>query len=280
MSESSYKVMSVDAGTFKLDGGAMFGVVPKVLWSKSNPADADNRITLAMRPMLAVGSGRVILVDAGIGEKIGEKMRRIYAVESGESKLARSLAGLGFSREDVTDVVISHLHFDHCGGCTVNSGGKLEPAFPNAVYYVQKDNLETALNPNRREKASYLAENFVPLTDSGVLKTVQGRVELFPGVELIPASGHTSGHQIVKVNSERGVVVFCADLIPTSSHIGLPYVMSYDLMPLSSMREKEEVLRAAAENDWILFFEHDPEVAAARVIRTERGYALGDRVEL
>ena len=280
MSDSAYEVKAVHAGTFRLDGGAMFGVVPKVLWSKTNPPDDRNRITLAMRPMLAVGSGRVILVDTGMGDKIDEKMKEIYAVETEEQSLSGSLQKLGYAVADVTDVIISHLHFDHCGGSTVQVNGDVKPTFPNATYYVQRENWESAIAPNRRERASYLNENYVPLDKLGVLKKVEGHVELFPGVEVIPAVGHTSGHQIVKVSSTVGTIVFCADLIPTSSHLSIPYVMSYDLQPVSSMQEKEQLLAQAEADKWILFFEHDPSIAAATIRKTEKGYAVDRVVEL
>ena len=263
----SYRIRPVPTGVFGLDGGAMFGTVPKVLWEKSNPPDEQNRIEMEARALLleSTTDSRRILIDCGIGadfnekygEKLGPKFAEMYAV-SEASGVEKSLQRLGLKPEEITDVILTHLHFDHAGGSTKAVGGKLAPTFPKARYYIQKANLETAQTPNMRERASYFAANFEPLIEAGVLEILNGPCEIAPGVSVEITDGHTRGQQIVKVTDGKSTLVYCGDLIPTSSHVRLAWVMGYDLHPLQLIEEKRTLLTRAAKDGWYLFFEHDP----------------------
>ncbi|MBI4161755.1 MAG: MBL fold metallo-hydrolase [Acidobacteria bacterium] len=259
----------------------MFGVVPRELWQRTNPPDERNRIEMAMRCLLVRGEGRNVLIDTGIGDKFAAREAEIYKIDHRQWTLAKALRERGLAPEDVTDVVLTHLHFDHAGGATARDGGRLRPAFPNARYHLQEENLKTASRPNLRERRSYLQENFVPLEEAGCLNLHRGEEEILPGIHLLPVSGHTDGQHLVRIEGSDGAAaVFCGDLIPTSSHVPIPWVMGYDLRPLVSMREKEELLSEAVRNDWVLVFEHDPRVAAARVERTEKGFSVREAVAL
>jgi len=271
-----YTVCPINTGIFGLDGGAMFGTVPKVLWEKSNPADENNRIQMEARALLLKSPHRNILVDCGIGQdfiakfgdKLGGKFAEIYAVKKGGDSLLASLRAQGVEPKDITDVILTHFHFDHCGGGVSLFQGELKPTFPNAKYYVQKANLANAQHPNLREKASYFACNFEPLLKAGVLQLVNGETEnLLPGISVYVSNGHTQGHQVVKISDGKATVLYCGDLIPTSSHVRLPWVMGYDLNPLLLMEEKTRFLGPAADEGWYLFFEHDPKHAFGRVER-------------
>ncbi len=277
MQIGNYQLTTLETGTFALDGGAMFGSVPKVLWSRLNPADERNRIAMALRCLLIRGEGKNILVDTGVGYKFPEKERGIYKIDHSRSTLEKSLEGAGLTAEDITDVIITHLHFDHAGGATTRENGKLRPTFANARYHLQEANLKTASDPNDRERRSYLKENYLPLQEAGCLELKNGRQEIFPGIELFPVFGHTEGQHIVRIGAADGdALIFCGDLIPTSSHLAIPWVMGYDLHPLICMREKKAILEEAARNDWILFFEHDPGIAAARIRKTDKGFTIGE----
>lgn len=292
-----YRVRPVPTGVFGLDGGAMFGTVPKVLWEKTNPADAHNRIEMEARALLldgAVspenpgGNGRRILIDCGIGgdfiakygEKLGVKFSEMYSVAEG-SGVEKSLKSLGLRTEDVTDVILTHLHFDHAGGATRERDGKLVPTFSNARYFVQKANYETASNPNVREKASYYTPNFEPLVEANVLTLLEGPVdELLPGISVAITDGHTRGQQTVKVTDGSTTLVYCGDLIPTSTHVRLAWVMGYDLHPLILIEEKRELLKPAAQGSWYLFFEHDPYMDAALVQSAKDDFNVSERFTL
>lgn len=269
-----YEVHSINTGIFGLDGGAMFGTVPKTLWQKTNPADELNRIDLEARALLLKSPKRNILIDNGVGrdfvlkygEKLGKKFGEIYKVAEGGADLLTSLQRYELKPDDITDVILSHLHFDHAGGSTCAKDGKLVPTFPRATYWVQKRNLEVALNPNVRERASYLPANFQPLIDAGRLKTLDGKSEnIFPNISMYLSHGHTEGLQVAVVSDSKNGIVYCADLIPTSSHIRLPYVMGYDLEPLKVIAEKKLLLTEVEQKNWFLFFEHDPHIEAARI---------------
>jgi glyoxylase-like metal-dependent hydrolase (beta-lactamase superfamily II) len=257
---------TIETGFLWLDGGAMFGSVPKALWSRTNPADDKNRIHLAMRCLLLEGEGRRILVDDGVGDKFAQRFGEIFRIELETHTLERSLATLGLGVEDVTDVVLTHLHFDHAGGSTRRAGDRLVPRLPRARYYVQRRNWENAHAPNPRERASYLAENFDPLADAGVLTQWDGPQQPWPGIEIFTADGHTRGQQLVRVSGGGETLYFVADLIPTASHVRVPFVMGYDVAAIETMAEKRALLeRACRENAWILI-EHDPEIALARPV--------------
>lgn len=278
MKIGSWDVHIVETGRFALDGGAMFGVVPRNLWSRTNPPDDRNRIAMVARGMLLQAPGRVVLVDNGNGDKWDDKLREIYAI--GDFVLEDSLAAHGLTPADVTDVLLTHLHFDHAGGSTKMENGTLVPRFPNAKYHVQRENLLWARNATEKDRASYLKENFEPLVADGMLNTIDGPGEFAPGISVLPQMGHTAAMQLVQVHGAEGTVVFCADLIPTASHIHVPFVMAYDNFPLTTIEEKKELLARAAAEGWILVFEHDVNTPAATVVHGPKGYALRERVTL
>lgn len=262
----------IETGLFKLDGGAMFGVVPKVLWNKLNPADEKNLCTWSMRCLLVEEGDKLILIDTGIGDKQDEKFFSHYYLNL-ENTLKSSLKKVGFSPDDVTDVLLTHLHFDHVGGATEYNASRtaIVPVFKNARYWIDEDHWNWAIDPNPREKASFLKENLLPLQESGQLYFVKDYSGTFPGITLLPVDGHTEKQLIPFISYKTQTLVYCADLIPSLWHISLPYVMSYDVRPLLTMKEKAEVLKEAADKDFILFFEHDPVHQCCRVTQTERG---------
>lgn len=253
-----FDIYGLRDGFFYLDGGAMFGVVPKTLWEKKCPADAQNRIRLALNSLLIKTPAALLLVETGIGPKLDQKLHRIYCVEQ-DPGLVGSLARLGFAPEEIDFVINTHLHFDHCGGNTRrNEKGEVVPTFPRARYIIQKGEWEWALNPHEREKGSYQAENFRPLADFGLLSLVDGDSSVTEGVEVILAPGHTARHQCVKVKSGGQTLVYLGDLVPTSAHIALTYGMSYDLHPLENLESKRKIYEQAVLEEWILAFVHDP----------------------
>jgi glyoxylase-like metal-dependent hydrolase (beta-lactamase superfamily II) len=268
-----YRLASVLDARFALDGGAMFGVVPKALWEKESPADARNRVRLAARCILAVDAAarRCILVDDGLGEKWDAKRTDIYGIDRSAGGIDAGLAAAGLSRRDVTDVVLTHLHFDHAGGTTRRRGdGGLELTFPNATFHVQRRNWQWAQAPSERDQASYLAENFSLLEHAGRLHLVEGDGELFPDLELIVSEGHTVAQQLPRFHGGGTHLTCCGDVIPTRAHVRVPWVTAYDLYPLTTLEEKKMLLAQALEDDGILFFVHDPDVAACR-LREEKG---------
>jgi glyoxylase-like metal-dependent hydrolase (beta-lactamase superfamily II) len=256
-------------GSFRLDGGAMFGVVPKPLWERRAPADARNRIALAMRTLLVRGD-RTILIDAGVGDKVDAKMQEIYAIDRTTS-LDAGLAALGVSRADIDIVVATHLHFDHAGGFTTrDEAGRLVPAFPNARFMVRRGEYADAVHPNVRNRASYLADNFVPLLEAGVLDLHDDDCAVMPGVRVQRTGGHTAHHEIVRLESGGRVAVFAADLLPTAAHVDDPWIMGYDLYPMDTLAFKQAFVREAIAGEYLIFFEHDPGVAAG-YLREEHG---------
>lgn len=284
-----YEICPVPTGLFGLDGGAMFGTVPKVLWEKSNPPDEKNRIPMEARALLLKSPTRKILIDSGngsdfvakYGEKLGGKFAEMYGVDNSGPSLLKSLAKFGLKPEDITDVILTHLHFDHAGGATTEKNGQLVPTFPKARYYVQKENLETASHPNIREKASYFAANFEPLQKAGVLTVLDGEKEnLLPGISVMTSNGHTQGQQMVKVTDGKKTLVYCGDVIPTSSHVRLAWIMGYDLDPLTLIEEKRKLLSQAAPGEWYLYFEHDPYCDAALVTAQGSDFAIAQRFHL
>jgi glyoxylase-like metal-dependent hydrolase (beta-lactamase superfamily II) len=268
------RLYSLSDGFFGLDGGAMFGVVPRPLWERTNPPDERNRIRLALRPLLITAGKERVLIDTGIGDKWDARSTDIYRIEHTDT-IESSLAHVGFRPEDVTKVVLTHLHFDHAGAATkLDSTGKPVPRFANAGYYVQQKEWDLALSPNRRSRAAYLPENFLPLQEAGQLELIDGdsRLELGLGLafELHLTGGHTPGHQVVLLRSGGETAIYWGDLIPTRSHIATPYVMGYDLLPLETMEQKEKLVQEAIAGKWLSFLEHDPEYACG-VIEEENG---------
>ncbi|MBI1804436.1 MAG: MBL fold metallo-hydrolase [Ignavibacteriae bacterium] len=278
MKVGNYELHSIETGRFGLDGGAMFGIVPKPLWSKVNPPDDRNRITLAARALLIVGNGRRILVDNGNGPKFTEKQVDIYRLDTSQFELTKSLTQYGLTTADITDVLLTHLHFDHAGGSTYKENGELKPTFPHAKYYVQKAHWEQAMNPTEKDRGSFMPDDFLPLRQHGVLEFIEGEGEIFPQVSLVVVNGHTAAQQLPKISDGRTTLLYCCDLFPTTSHIPLPYIMAYDLRPLTTLEEKKKILHQAVDEDWILFFEHDPKTVAGKITRTDKGYTFGSPV--
>jgi len=273
MKIGKYKLSIIESGFFGLDGGAMFGVIPKPLWQKTNPPDEANRIKLSTRHLILESENKKIIIDTGMGDKWDDKSKKIYAVDD-KLSMNSGLMKQGLKAEDITDVILTHLHFDHTGGSTILKAGKLLPAFPNARYYVQKQNYDWAVKPSDRDKGSYLKENFVPLFEEGLLNFTIGNANLDDEIEFIVINGHTFGQQMVKISNGSQTFLFCGDLIPTSSHVPLPYIMGYDLQPLVTLQEKKKFLKQAVEENWKLFFGHDPETAFVSVKLTDKGYQV------
>lgn len=267
------KISIVETGFFKLDGGAMFGVVPKVMWSKLNPPDEKNLCTWSMRCMLIEQGDQKILIDTGIGNKQDEKFFSHFEPH-GDDSLMSSISNQGLNPEEITDVIITHFHFDHVGGALVRDGNKIIPTFPNATYWSSQKHYDWAIEPNEREKASFLKENILPLRENGVLKfipTEQG-YELFDNVNIYFSYCHTEAMMIPHITLPNGnVVIYCADLMPSSFHIRKPYVMSYDIRPLETLKEREELYKVAIKDNYYLFFEHDPVTAFGKLMQNDRG---------
>ena len=274
------RIHPIEAGNFKLDGGAMFGIVPKALWQKTNPADINNMIDMGSRCMLIEAGNRLILIDVGMGDKQPESFFKFY-YQWGDFNLKSSINKAGFSCDDITDGFFTHLHFDHCGGGVIwdNSKAFLKPMFKNAHYWSNVKHWEWATKPNPREKASFLEENLTPLRSSGCLKFVPGHSSGFEykdclGFDVLFVDGHTEKQMIPKITCQGKTLVFVADLIPTAGHIPVPYVMGYDTRPLLSMEEKSVFLKEAADNNYYLFMEHDVHNEIITLKNTEKGVRL------
>lgn len=269
------KIYPIETGNFKLDGGAMFGVVPKSLWQKTNPADANNMIEMSMRCMLIEDGGRLTLVDTGLGSKQSEKFFSYYYL-FGDFSLESSLAKYGFHKDDITDVFLTHLHFDHCGGAIERQNDLLVPAFKNAKFWSNANHWDWAVNPNPREKASFLKENILPMKESGQLNFIADQPVEDVGFDVVFLDGHTEKQMLPKLNYKGKTIVFMADLLPTVGHIPLPYVMGYDTRPLLTLKEKASFLNEAADNNYYLFLEHDAYNEICTVKHTEKGVRLDE----
>ncbi len=269
----------INTGYFKLDGGAMFGVVPKSLWSRTNPADDNNLCSWAMRSLLIEDGNRLILVDTGIGNKQSEKFFSHYFLH-GDDSMDKSLAAKGFSRDDITDVFLTHLHFDHCGGAIEFNSSKdgFRPAFKNATFWSNEAHWKWATEPNPREKASFLKENILPIQESGQLKFIARNgdrtLNALEGIDVFFADGHTDAQMLPMINYKGQKIVFMADLLPSTGHVPLPYVMGYDTRPLLTMTEKAAFLKEAADQNYVLFLEHDSVNECCTVMNTEKGVRL------
>ncbi len=264
-------IFPVTDGRFRLDGGAMFGVVPKILWERCCPADEQNRVHLALTCLLIRAHGKNILVDTGLGDKVDEKFQKMFAVDR-HPPLSESLKKVGLAVDDIHMVINTHLHFDHAGGNTTFEGGNgLAPTFPKATYYIQRGEFQEAVEANERTRASYRKENFTPIGEVKRWEFLEGDTELLPGISAVVTRGHTRHHQSVKIESEGQVALFLGDLIPTVSHLPLPYIMGYDLYPLQTLETKRWVLDRAFEEHWLLIFEHDPKVQMGYVKKDVEG---------
>lgn len=277
LKRSNMELYTIDTGFFKLDGGAMFGVVPKSIWQKLNPADENNMCTWAMRCLLIKDGKRLILVDNGIGNKQDAKFFSYYYLH-GDATLDSSLAAHGFHRDDITDVFLTHLHFDHCGGSIVREGDRLVPAFKNAVYWSNEDHWKWATQPNEREKASFLKENILPISESGQLQFIQQQdgITFTENISIRFAHGHTDAMMLPQIKYKGRTLVFMADLLPSTGHLPIPYVMAYDMFPLTTLQEKKSFLQEALEQQYILFFEHDPKTECCTLQQTDRGIRAGE----
>lgn len=272
------KLYPIETGNFKLDGGAMFGVVPKSIWQKTNPADANNMCSWSMRCLLIEDGDRLILVDTGMGTKQAEKFFSYYYL-FGDNSLQKSIENLGFSLDDITDVILTHLHFDHCGGAiSLDGNGGFKPTFKNATYWSSERHWKWATEPNGREKASFLTENISPIQESGQLKFAQrtGNLteNLFPNIDLLFVDGHTDSQMLPMITYKGHKIVFMGDLLPSTGHIPLPYVMGYDTRPLITLEEKGLFLTKAAAENYILFLEHDIMNECCTVVQTDKGVRL------
>lgn len=277
-----FTLYTIEAGRFRLDGGAMFGVVPKTLWSRYIDVDEKNRIHMAMRCLLieSHNTGKLYLVDNGSGTKFDDKFENIYQLDFEHSDLLSSLKQHGFTPDDITDIIFSHLHFDHCGGTTYYDGDELKHTFPNAVYHVTKQQLETATNPNTREKASFLSDNINPIKNWDKLNIVDENHQYEEGLEALPVNGHTLGQQLPKITSGDTTVVFAADLIPTHVHLPLPWVMGYDMYPVTTLEEKQRYLDQAVDQNWHLFLEHDADEEMVTVKKENGKYSVNNSLTL
>ena len=281
------KLYTVNCGNFKLDGGAMYGVVPKSMWNKLNPADENNMCSWALRSLLIEDGNRLILIDNGMGDKQDAKFFGHYYLH-GDDTLERSLAAHGFSKDDITDVFLTHLHFDHCGGSIVRDGDKMVPAFKNAVYWSNEKHWQWATVPNDREKASFLKENILPIQESGQLQFVQAKDEglnaqgqlsnigFTDTISIRFVSGHTEKMMLPQISYKGKTIVYMADLLPSVGHIPIPFIMAYDMFPLTTLKEKKTFLQEAVDNEYILYFEHDPINECCSLQLTEKGIRQKD----
>ncbi|MEN5433806.1 MBL fold metallo-hydrolase [Sphingobacterium faecium] len=274
------QLYTIETQNFKLDGGAMFGVVPKSIWHKTNPADANNMCTWTNRLLLIEDGAKLILIDTGLGDKQSEKFFGHYYIH-GDNSIDKSLAKYGFNREDITDVILTHLHFDHCGGAIVREGEKLRPSFTKANYWSNAEHWNWATNPNPREKASFLEENIKPIQESGQLKFVEKEKNPFgPDIQIRYAHGHTESMMLPQIKYKDKTILYMADLLPSVGHIPLPYVMGYDVRPLTTMEERKNYWEEIVDQEYILFLEHDALNACCTLQHTEKGIRLKDSFQL
>ena len=274
-----WKIFPLETGDFRLDGGAMMGSVPKVLWEKTNPADELNRIDLALRCLLLDDGENIVLIETGMGDKLTEKFANMFHVQQSNHPLRERLGEIGYKMEDITHMILTHLHFDHSGGAIIlDENDDLVPAFPNAVYYVSDTNWEAGMNPSPRDSASYLDFNYAPLEKAGVLELVSDNSLIIDGISTISVNGHTTGQQLIKIDSEGDTLIFCSDLIPLRSHIKLPWIMGYDLNAVLTLEEKTIFLKEAADNNWWLWFYHDPKTIAVKIKQGKKYYDVVDEV--
>ena len=280
MKIGKYELHSIETGRFALDGGAMFGIVPKELWGKLHTSDGQNRIEMALRSLLIMDDKRKILVDTGIGTKLSKKNQKIYKIDQTKHNLEASLEKYGLETKDITDVILTHLHLDHVGGATYLEGKKHKLTFPNAAHYVQKTHHEWAIKPSERDKGSFIREDFKTIEGEGKLRLLDGYAMILPNIDVIIYDGHTIGQQLIKISDGINTLVYCGDVIPFTSHINLPYIASYDISPITSIEDKEKLLTRACNGDWVLFFEHDPVTEAVKVEKIKKEYTIKETISL
>jgi len=280
MNIGGYDLYSIETSVFALDGGAMFGIIPKPLWEKEAPADDQNRITMVTRSLLLVGHGRKIIVDTGNGNKWQDKFKAIYNIDTETVNLNSSLAKHNFTANEITDVFCTHMHFDHIGGNTKFVNGKLEPVFPNATYWMQNENWDLANSPSEKDQGSFMEADWSVLAENGMSKIVDGKESFLPEITMEMSYGHTTGMMLPKIQDSSNTIVYMADLIPMAAHIPLPWVMAYDILPVLTVQEKQLFLPKAVDENWILFFEHDPVHQACTVHFDGKHYRLKESVTI
>ncbi len=278
---SNVILKTLETGVFGLDGGSMFGVVPKALWAKTyTEPDEENRIPLSARVLYIEFDNRKILVDTGNGTKYNEKLQKIYKIDIDKSDISNVLTKINLKPDEITDVILTHLHFDHCGGSTIRIEGNIVPSFPNAKYFVQKEQWDWAMTPTEKDAGSFIKDDFVPLFENGKVTFLEGKTTFADFIEIIPMFGHTPAMQTVKVNLGSQIYYFAADLIPTSAHLNLPYILAFDNFPLTTLKEKKEILSQAIEEDWVIIFEHDAFLPAGRIGFKDGKYYVREKVVL
>ena len=272
--KNKWKIKIIETGTFKLDGGAMMGSVPKVLWNKTNPSDNLNRIDLSMRCLLLDNGSDIVLIETGIGNKNNQKFIDMFCIDQSSFPLKDELNRHGYSLNDITHVILTHLHFDHAGGATYFDGSNNLPTFPNAEYIISKTNWEAGINPSPKDRASYLFENFMPIEEKKQLRLVDDNEEIMSSIHGLAFYGHTTGQQLIKITVDNDSLVFCSDLIPLRSHLKIPWIMGYDLNAMKTLEEKTLFLEEASRKKWLLFFYHDPKTVAVRIEKDEKYYKI------
>jgi glyoxylase-like metal-dependent hydrolase (beta-lactamase superfamily II) len=265
MKIAGYNLYPILTSQFKLDGGAMFGIIPKTLWERKMPSDELNRIQMVTRSLLLVSDKKRILIDTGNGDKWQEKFKKIYEIDTKSVSLDSSLAEAGFTPEDITDVFCTHLHFDHIGGNTKIENGKIVPSFPNAKYWMSQVNWNVANSPSEKDQGSFMQDDWAVLAENDMINFVSGIEQFLPNIDIIISNGHTPGMMLPIISDTNNTLVYGADLIPTSAHIPLPWVMAYDVQPTVTIEEKKQFYNDAVDNNWMLFFEHDPDVVACTI---------------
>ena len=280
MNIAGYDLYPILTSHFKLDGGAMFGIIPKTLWNKKMPSNELNRIQMVTRSLLLESKDKRILIDTGNGEKWQEKFKKIYEIDTKLMGLDSSLTEVGFISEDITDVICTHLHFDHIGGNTKFEDGKIVPSFPNAKYWMSQVNWDVANSPGEKDQGSFMQDDWAVLAENNMINFVTGTSQFLPNIDIRISNGHTPGMMLPVISDTENTLIYGADLVPTSSHIPLPWVMAYDVQPTVTIKEKKHLYRDAINNNWILFFEHDPDIVACTIQHDGKQYSSKDIIKI
>jgi len=280
MNIAGYKLYPILTSQFRLDGGAMFGIIPKILWEKKMPSDELNRIQMVTRSLLLVSNDKRILIDTGNGDKWQEKFKKIYEIDTKSVSLDSSLAEADFTAEDITDVICTHLHFDHIGGNTKIEDGKIVPSFPNAKYWMSQVNWNVANSPSEKDQGSFMQDDWAVLAENNMINIVKDDMQILPNIDFIISNGHTLGMMLPVISDDSNTLVYGADLVPTSTHIPLPWVMAYDVQPTVTIEEKKQLYNDVVDKNWILFFEHDPDIVACTIQHDGKHYKKNNIVKL